>query len=701
MNQETICILGGSGFVGSHLAHRLTRDGYRVHILTRRPQWHRALAVNPNITLVGADVQDSTVLRRQFAGCAAIINLVGILNETGKREAGFRQAHVELPQRVADAAVASGVDRLLHMSALNADACERDSLYLKTKGEGEDRVHAAAEHGLVVTSFRPSVIFGPGDSFFNRFASLLRIAGPVFPLACPNSRFAPVCVMDVAEAMCRALDKATGGERLELCGPGSYTLRELVEYTRDQLGLRCLVVGHAPRQAVQHGQLLFPAERQRLQPQCPAHARDQSRPDHGRGAGLSRRQEFPRPLPDSAPAGAARLAGSGLPANPMHVYLVGGAVRDRLLGLPVRERDWVVVGATPQEMLALGYTPVGRDFPVFLHPETKEEYALARTERKTGPGYTGFAVHAEPDVTLEEDLLRRDLTINAMAETPDGELIDPYGGKDDLDNGILRHVSPAFAEDPVRILRIARFAARFSRWGFHVAHDTNKLLRSMVASGEVDQLVPERVWAELVKALAEPVPVRFFEVLHGCGALARLLPELEPLYPAAGHTAKAPGHATLPVLQAAVGLSEATAVRWAALVCDIDNADPHKLDKPRLNALCERLRTPNACRELALLALQYRRQVHEIAGLSPAAVLDLLTAVDALRRADRLDAFLLVCEADARSRDGGLLDYLPARLVLQARQACLQVKAPPGKHGPEIAAIMRARRVEAIKRMLA
>jgi len=385
----------------------------------------------------------------------------------------------------------------------------------------------------------------------------------------------------------------------------------------------------------------------------------------------------------------------------MHVYLVGGAVRDRLLGLPVRERDWVVVGATPQEMLALGYTPVGRDFPVFLHPETKEEYALARTERKTGPGYTGFAVHAEPDVTLEEDLLRRDLTINAMAETPDGELIDPYGGKDDLDNGILRHVSPAFAEDPVRILRIARFAARFSRWGFHVAHDTNKLLRSMVASGEVDQLVPERVWAELVKALAEPVPVRFFEVLHGCGALARLLPELEPLYPAAGHTAKAPGHATLPVLQAAVGLSEATAVRWAALVCDIDNADPHKLDKPRLNALCERLRTPNACRELALLALQYRRQVHEIAGLSPAAALDLLTAVDALRRADRLDAFLLVCEADARSQDGGLLDYLPARLVLQARQACLQVKAPPGKHGPEIAAIMRARRVEAIKRMLA
>jgi tRNA nucleotidyltransferase (CCA-adding enzyme) len=352
-------------------------------------------------------------------------------------------------------------------------------------------------------------------------------------------------------------------------------------------------------------------------------------------------------------------------------------------------------------MLALGYTPVGKDFPVFLHPETKEEYALARTERKTGPGYTGFAVHADPGVTLKEDLLRRDLTINAMAETPDGELIDPYGGRDDLDNGILRHVSPAFAEDPVRILRIARFAARFSRWGFHVAHDTNRLLRTMVASGEVDQLVPERVWAELVKALAEPVPERFFMVLHGCGALARLFPELGSLYPAAGHAATPPVQAVLPVLQAAVGLSGETAVRWAALICDIDNTAPDALDTPRLEAMCNRLRAPNACRELALLALQYRRQVHDIADLAPAAVLDLLTALDALRRADRLDDFLLVCEADARSRDAGLLEYLPARLVLEARHACLQVKAPAGKNGPEIAAIMRACRIEALKRMLA
>jgi len=243
MNQETICILGGSGFVGTHLAHRLARDGYRVHVLTRRPQRHRELGVNPNITLVEADVHDTGALRRHFSGCTTVINLIGILNETGRREAGFQRVHVELPQRVAEAAIASGVGRLLHMSALNADASEGNSLYLKTKGEGEDLVHAAAERGLLVTSFRPSVIFGPGDSFFNRFAGLLRLAGPVFPLACPNSRFAPVCVTDVCAAMGRSLDKATSGERLELCGPGIYTLRELVEYTRDQLGLRCRVIG--------------------------------------------------------------------------------------------------------------------------------------------------------------------------------------------------------------------------------------------------------------------------------------------------------------------------------------------------------------------------------------------------------------------------------------------------------------------------
>ncbi|NOR40923.1 MAG: NAD-dependent epimerase/dehydratase family protein [Gammaproteobacteria bacterium] len=239
MKQETICILGGTGFVGQHLANRLTRHGYKVRVLSRRRERHRALIVNPDITLFEADVHNKAELLRHFEGVDAIINLVGILNETGKKGAGFRRVHVELPAKIIAAAAASGVPRLLHMSALNADAGEQNSLYLKTKGEGEDLVHAAAEQGLIVTSFRPSVIFGAGDSFFNRFATLLKLSRPVFPLACPDSRFAPVCVTDVVEAMCRALDNATGGERMDLCGPDVYTLYELVEYTRDQLGLKC------------------------------------------------------------------------------------------------------------------------------------------------------------------------------------------------------------------------------------------------------------------------------------------------------------------------------------------------------------------------------------------------------------------------------------------------------------------------------
>ena len=214
----------------------------------------------------------------------------------------------------------------------------------------------------------------------------------------------------------------------------------------------------------------------------------------------------------------------------MKTYLVGGAVRDKLLGLPVQDRDYVVVGSTPDEMVARGFKPVGADFPVFLHPETKEEYALARTERKSGHGYKGFKVYAAPDVTLEDDLQRRDITINAMAEDEQGQLIDPFKGAEDLHNGVLRHVSPAFAEDPVRILRVARFAARFAKWGFHVAHGTNKLMREMVDSGEVDHLVPERVWTELDRALGEDKPSRFFEALRGCGASARLFPEIDALF---------------------------------------------------------------------------------------------------------------------------------------------------------------------------
>jgi len=243
MHQETICITGGSGFVGQHLSNRLTQQGYKVHILTRRRERHRKLLVNPNISLIEADVHNVDDLRRQFQDVDVIINLVGILNESGKKGAGFRRVHVELPEKIVFAAKDCGVSRLLQMSALHADALEPHSLYLKTRGEGEELVHAAADKGMVVTSFRPSVIFGPGDSFFNRFAALLQIAGPVFPLACPNSRFAPVCVTDVVEAICRSMGEATGGERLALCGPESFTLSELVHYTRDQLQLKTRIIG--------------------------------------------------------------------------------------------------------------------------------------------------------------------------------------------------------------------------------------------------------------------------------------------------------------------------------------------------------------------------------------------------------------------------------------------------------------------------
>jgi uncharacterized protein YbjT (DUF2867 family) len=243
MHKETICLLGGTGFVGQHLVNTLTQQGYKVRVLTRRRERHRALLAHPAVTLVETDVRNVDELRQQFTDVDVVINLIGILNERDSNGAGFRRVHVELPEKIIDAALSSGVSRLLHMSALNANAGEQHSLYLKTKGEGEDLVHAAAEKGLVVTSFQPSVIFGFGDSFFNRFATLLKLSRPVFPLACPDSRFAPVWVGDVTQAMCRALDNATGGERLAFCGPQEFTLRELVSYTRDQLGLRCTIAG--------------------------------------------------------------------------------------------------------------------------------------------------------------------------------------------------------------------------------------------------------------------------------------------------------------------------------------------------------------------------------------------------------------------------------------------------------------------------
>lgn len=401
----------------------------------------------------------------------------------------------------------------------------------------------------------------------------------------------------------------------------------------------------------------------------------------------------------------------------LEIYLVGGAVRDRLLGQEARERDWVVVGATPEELQRRGFRPVGRDFPVFLHPDTGEEYALARTERKTGPGYTGFSFHAAPDVTLEEDLRRRDLTINAMAEDAAGNLIDPFDGRGDLDQGLLRHVSPAFAEDPVRILRVARFAARFARWGFRVAHGTNALMRRMVAAGEVDALVPERVWKELERALGEDRPARFFEVLRGCGALAVLFPEIDALFgvpqPERHHGEVDTGAHALLVLEAAARLSPDTAVRFAALVHDLGKGATPAAEWPAhhgheergvalVNALCDRFRVPNAHRDLAVMAARWHGRCHRALELRPATVLETLEALDAFRRPERFEGFLLACAADARGRAGRADDGYPQADYLRAcRAAAAAVPVAPlaqrGLKGPRLGEALRAARLEAIR----
>jgi tRNA nucleotidyltransferase (CCA-adding enzyme) len=358
---------------------------------------------------------------------------------------------------------------------------------------------------------------------------------------------------------------------------------------------------------------------------------------------------------------------SGTPTDGLEIYLVGGAVRDRLLCLPVDELDYVVVGASPGEMLRRGFTQVGKDFPVFLHPETKDEYALARTERKSAPGYHGFEVHAAPDVTLAQDLARRDLTINALAEDWDGAIIDPFGGLDDLKARVLRHVSPAFVEDPVRILRLARFAARFHEFGFVVADETMTLMREMVQAGEVDALVPERVWQEMAKALSESHPSRFFEVLRACGALARLLPELDRLWgipqPATWHPEIDTGVHVMMVVDKAAELSAATEVRYAALCHDLgkgrtpaDMLPRHRGHEERgvelIADICRRFRVPTRFCELARITARYHGQVHRAAELRPQTVLALFEGVDLFRRPQRLEQMLLACEADFRGRTG-------------------------------------------------
>jgi len=351
----------------------------------------------------------------------------------------------------------------------------------------------------------------------------------------------------------------------------------------------------------------------------------------------------------------------------MKIYLVGGAVRDKLLGLPVTDRDWVVVGARQNEMLDLGFAQVGNDFPVFLHPQTKEEYALARTERKTAPGHTGFVFDANETVTLEQDLARRDLTINAIAETADGELIDPYNGQDDLAGRVLRHVSPAFEEDPLRVLRVARFAARFHSLGFRVAPETNAIMRKIVHSGELASLVSERVWQELAKALVSKSPDAFVTVLRDCEALGIVLPEIDALFgvpqPAKFHPEIDTGVHLLMCLQQARLLSDDPQVLYATLVHDVGKGatdrtlwPSHKghetLGLPLLDAIAARLKVPNDFAKLAALVCEHHTKLHRLEQVDADKALALLEAIDVFRRPERLDKFLLACEADARGRTG-------------------------------------------------
>ena len=400
----------------------------------------------------------------------------------------------------------------------------------------------------------------------------------------------------------------------------------------------------------------------------------------------------------------------------MQIYLVGGAVRDELLGIEVKDRDWVVVGSTPEDMAALGYKAVGKEFPVFIHPDSGEEYALARTERKSGPGYKGFVFNTSDDITLEQDLERRDITINAIARDENGDLIDPFNGRNDLENKVIRHVSDAFVEDPLRVLRVARFAAQFD---FLIAAETLALLTEISATDELEALVPERIWVETEKALQTRTPRRYFEVLRECNALSVLFPEIERLFgvpqPERYHPEIDCGVHTLMVLDQAANLSTDPEVRFAALVHDLGKATTPREIWPShhghgergvelIDKLCDRLRIPNRYRELATVVSRYHLNCHRIDELSPKVVVGKLEGLDAFRRPERFDKFLLACEADARGRKGKeRQDYPQAGMFRKYRKACLSVDTKSldikDLKGAQIAERIRLQRIRAVKQV--
>ena len=400
----------------------------------------------------------------------------------------------------------------------------------------------------------------------------------------------------------------------------------------------------------------------------------------------------------------------------MKTYLVGGAVRDQLLGLPTHEYDWVVVGATPQEMLTQGYQQVGKDFPVFLHPETHDEHALARTERKSGSGYTGFICHADPEVTLEQDLLRRDLTINAIAQDSDGSLIDPYQGRRDLELRILRHVSPAFSEDPLRVLRIARFAARFHLLGFTIAPETQALMKQIVNSGEIAHLTAERAWKETEKALSTQSPQVFFQVLRDCGALAVLFPEIDNLFgvpaPEKWHPEIDTGVHVLMVLEVAAQLSDDVDIRFSALLHDVGKGLTPKEEWPHhhghglagvrlVENICQRFKIPTSTRELARLVSEFHDQIHTIYKLRASTLLNLFNTIDVWRKPSRLEQMALVSEADYRGRAGWQnraypqADYLKQAYAV-ANSVSVKDIVDAGYTGAEIKNQLNQRRTSAL-----